>query len=197
MQITDEIISKFFGSGMGFTMTSIKRWGGFIKNDDELDAVHFLAITKAVSAKNRQVEFDNEVHMVNYLMRLCYWSWCEVVKIKLRLPIVLESQLVPAEADEEWQPSIRLDEGFVPEVPEIEPHRLHRIAKDAIVDRFGEQHGQIFQLYHVEEMQKKDIAKLMGLSNERVQDRLRSINRLLSIKFREFAQREYQLGMTA
>jgi len=37
MKITDAVISEFFGKGKGFAVQSIKRWGGFIKDEEDID----------------------------------------------------------------------------------------------------------------------------------------------------------------
>jgi hypothetical protein len=191
MKITDDVITKFFGNGKGFTMTSIKRWGGFIKEEDDLDHAQFQAIRAAVSAKNREVEFENEVHMVNYLMKTCYWGWCEAVKKRLETPVVLESQLIPDWADDDYVRPDKFEESVEPKEIVLNPHRLHEVAKRLVLHKLGPTYARIFELYHVNELALKDISKEIGLSVSAIGNRLSTIRRLLHRRFKSFANRDY------
>lgn len=192
MKITDDVIVKFFGQGKGFTMTSIKRWGSFIKNEDDLDHAHYHAIRNAVSAKDREIEFDNEVHMVNYLMRLCYWGWCEAIKTRLKVPILLESQLVPAGEDEDTF-STRLEESVEPTELVLKPFRLHEISSAIVKERLGEVAAQIFDLHYVKELEVKIISKKMNLTEQQVRSKIGIITRLLTRRLKTFARTDYQI----
>lgn len=194
MKITDDVIVKFFGNGKGFTMTSIKRWGGFIKHEDELECAQFHALKSAISAKNREIEFEDEVHMVNYMMRTCYWGWCIAVKERLRLPLLLESQLIPEGSDDDWQSPLKREEPVPPKEFILNPHRLHLIAMNLVIDQLGELSGQIFELHYIKEMEIKLIAKTLGISNERVRSRLSTIDRLLARRLKTLANQEYKIG---
>ena len=194
MKITDDVITKFFGNGKGFVMTSIKRWGGFIKEEDDLDHAQFQAIRAAVSAKNREVEFENEVHMVNYLMRNCYWGWCDAVKKRMECPVILESQLIPAGADDDWTPNNKLEEHVDPKDLVLDPHRLHSIAKQFVLDQIGPLSASIFELHYIKELVIKDIAKELDISSESVRGRLNTINRLLFRRLKHVANKEYRIG---
>lgn len=194
MKITDDVIVKFFGHGRGFTMTSIKRWGGFIKDEDDLEYAQFHAIRNAVSAKDREIEFENEVHMVNYLMKNCYWGWCEAVKRRLRLPVVLESQLIPAGAEEDRSPVNKLEESVEPKEIVLDPHRLHGIAKHFVLQELGPVSASIFELHYVNELIVKDVAKELELKPEIVRSRLTTIKRLLNRRLKHFASNNYQIG---
>jgi DNA-directed RNA polymerase specialized sigma24 family protein len=195
MKITDDVITKFFGNGKGFVMTSIKRWGGFIKEEDELDHAQFNAIKSAVSAKDREVEFENELHMVNYLMKICYWGWCDAVKKRLRNPtVILESQLIPAWADDDYVQTNKLEESVDPKDLVLEPHRLHAIAQQFVLDKLGPFSASIFELHYIREFVIKDIAKELEVSTESVRSRLNTINRLLLRRLKHIAHKEYQIG---
>jgi hypothetical protein len=191
MKITDEVIVKFFGNGRGFVMVSIKRWGGFVSHEDDLEHAQFCAIRSAVSAKNRELEFENEVHMVNYLMKTCYWGWCEAVKKRLETPVVLESQLIPDWADDDYVRPDKFEESVEPKEIVLNPHRLHEVAKRLVLHKLGPTYARIFELHHVNELALKEISKEIGLSVSTITTRLSTIRRLLHRRFKSFANRNY------
>ena len=140
MKITDAILTKFFGSGRGFTVQSIKRWGGFVKNEKVLEDTHYIAISRLISTRNNEKEFENELHMVNYMQRVCYWAWCEVIKRNLASDeslLILESDLVN-EGDEDKaysrmpEPSVEAvyPDGISAKALEIIDRELNPIAVD-------------------------------------------------------------------
>ena len=187
MKITDEVISDFFGKGKGFVVQSIKRWGGFIKREEDLDAAVFHAIKTIISARDREIEFDDEVHMVNYMMRCCYWGWCDVLNQKKKDLIVIESELIPKDADDDFQPKITEPSCEMPDLKLDGPNSLVGKLTQLVMDRFGPFGVEVFERTIAGEETVREMAKSVGKTPQWIDQKRRMIKIYLSFRVRKYS----------
>jgi len=188
MKITDKVISDFFGKSKGFAVKSIKRWGGFIKNDEDLDAAIYHAVNHLVSARNREIEFENEVHMINYMMRCCYWGWCTALTKNKKDLLVFESELIPAGADEDFKnPKISEPSCEMPEAGATGAFSLQQRLTEMVRHKLGQRSAEIFERTIAGEEPVKNLAIEFECRVSWIEDRRKIIKRYLSRKTLNYA----------
>lgn len=188
MKITDQVIAKFFGEGRGFTMIAIKRWGGFIKTEDELEWAHYRAIVSAISAKDREIEFDDEVHMVNYLMRCCYWGLCDYLKNGNRVKLVLESDMMSEDDSDNVRWNLLEPTCEIIDLTEKSQYTLSSQIRSLVLDKFGEEKTIIYDRLIAGHAKIKDVAIELNRNRSWVDCHKRTIERYLRFKLKGLAQ---------
>jgi len=189
MKITDAVISEFFGKGKGFAVQSIKRWGGFIKDEEDLDGSVYRAIRYLVSARDRAIEFENEVHMVNYMMRCCYWGWCEVLKQNQKNLVVTESQLIPKDADPDFVPKVTEPTCEMIETFTDGKFSFREHVRNMLLHKFGPLTVEVFERTVIGGEKFKDVAESMEKSPSWVENRKKLAQLYLSRKLKGFAEK--------
>lgn len=193
MKITDDVIQKFWGEGRGFVVAGLTRWGGFVKDEDLLDEVYYLSLKMAISARDRNKEFETELHMVNYMMRLCYWSWCKASEhqMKHQSLIINESQLIPKDADEGFKPRLLEPSEDQPDLNNKSTYLIEFGAK-LIREKFGDDAESVYRLCILGDSTIKEASDKLGCKIYRVNALLRVIGIYLRNRFTTHA-REYGL----
>lgn len=192
MKITDEIIQKFWGEGRGFVVAGLTRWGGFVQDEDLLDDVYFTSLTSAISARDRGKEFETELHMINYMMRLCYWAWCEASERRMnRSFIISESRLYPTDSDSDFKPRIIEPSEEQPDLNSKSVY-LTEFAAKLIKSKYGDDAVAVYRLCILGDTKLKDAANLIGITISKVGAYIRVINILLRKRLESHA-REYGL----
>lgn len=179
MKITDEVIQKFWGEGKGFVVAGLTRWGGFVQDEDTLDDTYFTSLTNAIRTRDRGKEFENELHMINYMMRLCYWAWCEASERRMnRSFIIAESKLYPAESDEDFKPRLIEPSEEQPDLAKKSTYLID-LSANIIREKFGDDAVEVYRLCIVGDSKLKDAAAQIGISISKVGALIRVINILL------------------
>lgn len=182
MLITNEVIQKFWGNGNGFVVTSIKRWGGFISDESILEQAYHKSLVSAIKLRDKAKAFEDELHMVNYLMRVCYWSWCDAVtdwKQGDGENVISESKLIPKDADPDFKPSI-----IEPYELPVEPNMLIETSKKLVEYKFGYASKKLFEMCILEHTTLTDAAEELGLSYNIARARLRVLTNYLKKNLR-------------
>jgi hypothetical protein len=175
MKVTDRVIEKFWGTGNGFTVASIKRFGGVVISEDVLNEAHYRSLKVAIRVRDTQKEFENELHMINYLMRSCYWSWCEATRKWFEgdgYNVINETALIPKWADEDYRP---IYTELTDEQPEMSINKLGELAINLIRIKYDD-------LAAV-----KEVIQNLGMSDGMVRARIRVIHNYLRLKFKDHA----------
>lgn len=172
MRITDEILVKFFGhsDSRGFTVQSIKRYGGFIRTEEDLEDAHYLAMKALISARDRGKEFDDELHMINYMQKSCYFSWCTVGKNRMNGiegVTVSNSSMMIGEGDDEY---CRVPEpGVEPVYPDLLTERVLSLARE----KFGEVGADVVRACVIDSLSLAEAGRKLNLKPDRVKSYLR------------------------
>lgn len=96
MKITDENMAKWFPANRRFLHFCAKYYGLSFRNSDVVDEANFIAIKNVMSMKRREIEFDDEKHMVGTVMSTFRFAMLNAFKIMLkgdRLDIRNESEV--------------------------------------------------------------------------------------------------------
>lgn len=188
MKITDSVIQKFWGQGKGFVVASLTRWGGFVQDEDTLDDAYFTSLTKAISARDRGKVFEDELHMINYMMRLCYWAWCEASERRMQRSIVVsESSLYPEGAEDDFRPKvIELSE----DQPDLHNKSQYLIdyAEKLINDKFGYYAVQLYRRCIIDGQKIKEVAEDLELTVSKAGALIRVTNNLLKKRLESHAK---------
>lgn len=183
MLVTDQVIEKFWGNGNGFVFKSIKRWGGFISEEAILENAYHASLVAAIRLRDKGKEFTDELHMINYLMRVCYWSWCDAVtkwKEGDGANVISESKLIPKDADPDFKPAI-LEPYDMP----IEPNILTEKAVQLVQYKFGNLAKLVFEQCILEHRTAVDVSKDLEISVQVVSAKLRASTNYLKRNLRK------------
>ena len=173
MKITDDIIVKFFGHSntRGFTVQSIKRYGGFIRTEEDLEDAHYLAMKALISARDRGKEFVDELHMINYMQQSCYFAWCTVGKRRLNgIEDITVNQSSLIVSDDDGSEYTRFVE---PGVDPVYPNLLTSRVLGMAMEKFGQIGANVVQACIIDSLTPSEAAKKLGVKTEKVKMYLR------------------------
>jgi len=178
MKITNEVISNFWGNGNGFIVASIKRYGGSFATEDILEKAHYESMVLAILAKNKNKEFESELHMINYLMRLCYWSCCKVYREYQKL-----DQYIRPESDFNQESGQNPILNSVSTLTQDSSLFVESSLKHVKL-KFGKQGVEIARLFLIEGHSIKEISDLLGIAYSNIYVKSEKIKRYLRFKMR-------------
>lgn len=187
MKVTDEVIEKFWGTGNGFIVASIKRFGGVVIDEEVLNEAYYRSLRVAIRVRDTQKEFENELHMINYLMRSCYWSWCEATRKWFEgdgYNVINETALIPKWADEDYRP---IYTELTEEQPEMSINKLGELAINLVRIKYDDLAADVCREHFVKGLPVKEVIQNLGMSDGMVRARIRVIHNYLRLKFKDHA----------
>jgi hypothetical protein len=179
MQITDEVISRFWGKGKGFVVTSIKRYGGVFANEELLEEAHYLSMVSAMKARDTNKVFESELHMINYMMRLCYWASCKAYEdLGKRVSTLNESDLIYDDLTN--TPIMKAVSDLIED-----PDSFNESVITQVRERYGDHFAEITKLSIIEGLSVKETAHILGATLSSVYLNVEKIKRYLRFKIKK------------